>query len=397
MLKSLYENDRITAKRSKEILNIIKRHNTVTRSQIIDRTGFTMSTLVRIMNQLEANGLIQVTQTLDTAMGRKPALYSIHPEAGYIIGVEISRTFSRIALMNAAMDILKSHTFGMYSNITPEIAMDRIIEWINNYTKEVSKDKLLGIGVGAVGPIDREKGIMMNPVSFSATGWENISIKNILEQKTGLPTWVEDGVDLGAVAEFQKGCGVGMEHLVYVICGVGLRLGMIINGKLYIPHRGRNETFGHMTVKLDGHECSCGKKGCIESYVSFTAILDEFISEIKHGKSSVILEKIDFDLSSLTFDMFCEAAAMDDPLANKIIQRTASYLAAGLINVNNLLRPDIIVVGGVLIRKCRKLFDLACNIFEFEIGRNNILSMGCFGEDAVMAGAGSMVLDHYLK
>jgi predicted NBD/HSP70 family sugar kinase len=95
--------------------------------------------------------------------------------------------------------------------------------------------------------------------------------------------------------------------------------------------------------------------------------------------------------------MFCEAAAMDDPLANKIIQRTASYLAAGLINVNNLLRPDIIVVGGVLIRKCRKLFDLACNIFEHEIGRNNILSMGCFGEDAVMAGAGSMVLDHYLK
>ena len=397
MLKSFYENDRIIAKRCKEILNIIKRHNIVTRSQIIEKTGFTMSTLVRIMNQLEAKGLIRITETLDTAMGRKPALYSIHPDAGYIIGVEISRTFSRIALMNAAMEILKSHTFGMYSNITPEIAMDRIIEWINIYTNDIPKDKLLGIGVGAVGPIDREKGNMMNPVSFPASGWENISIKNILEQKTGLPTWVEDGVDLGAVAEFQKGCGIGMENLVYVICGVGLRLGMIINGKLYTSSRGRDETFGHMTIKLDGHKCSCGRKGCIESYISFAAILDEFILEIKHGKSSAILQKIDFDLSSLNFDLFCEAVAMDDPLANEIIQRTASYLAAGLINVNHLLRPDVIVVGGVLIRKCRKLFDLVCSKFEQEVGRNNILSMGFFEEDAVMVGAGSMVLDHYLK
>ncbi|AGC67748.1 xylose repressor XylR [Thermoclostridium stercorarium subsp. stercorarium DSM 8532] len=380
------------SKNCKQIYQYIYRYGAVTRSEIERHTGFPMSTLVRAMNSLESNGLIYASETGESELGRKPRIYRICPDAGYIIAVDITRTYTQVALLDLELNILNSRTFGMYSSNTPDETIGRIIEIINEFISPLDKGKILGIGLGVVGPVDKENGVILNPEHFSASGWKNVSIKKILQEKTGFPVYIDDGANAAVLAEFRKGCGRHHHNIAYLIAGVGLRLGIIVNGKLLE----RQTYFGHTVIDKNGKDCICGKKGCLEEYFSLNVLLEEFIDEIKKGKSSIILEKVDYDLSSISFDHFCEAAKSGDVLANDILRKAAGNLAVGLGNLICILNPEIIVLGGTVFRKCPQLKTYV----ESEVSKHcpsTVFSNGELGENAVIIGAGSLVLEDYIE
>jgi len=378
-------------KNCKQIYQYIYRCGAVTRSEIERHTGFPMSTLVRAMNNLENNGLIYASETGESELGRKPRLYRICPDAGFIIAIDITRTYTQVALLNLELKILNSKTFGMYSGNTPDETIGRIIKIINEFISSIDRDKILGIGLGVVGPVDRERGMILNPEHFVASGWKNVSIKKILQEETGFPVYIDDGANAAVLAEYRKGCGRQYQNIAYLIAGVGLRLGIIVNGKLLE----QNTSFGHITVERNGNSCICGKKGCLEGYFSLNVLLDEYIEEIKKGRQSVILEKVDYDLNSITFDHFCEAVKSGDILANEILRKAAGYLSIGLGNLICILNPEIIVLGGTIFRKCPQLSTYVENMFSGYCS-STVFSRGELGENAVIIGAGTLVLEDYI-
>ncbi|VBB09830.1 Hypothetical protein LUCI_5128 [Lucifera butyrica] len=375
----------------------IREHEPVSKAKLREITDFKLSTLTRAMDRLIAAELIYAADIGESSGGRKPLLFRINPAAGYIVGVDISRTYTRVALMDLKLTILKSGTFGMFTENTPEETLNKIGRMIDEFTIGIDRKRLLGVGVGAVGPVDRERGIILNPVNFPAAGWENVSIKKILEEKTGLVTLVENGANAAVLGEYRQGCGRGLDNMAYIIAGVGVRLGVIANNKLVNANEG---SFGHTVIDREGRKCSCGGQGCVEAYISLKSVLTCFIDAIKQGRYSPLVERVDYDLTAITLDAVCTAAEEGDPLALEVLAEAAGHFAVAVANLANILNPRLIILGGLLVKKSRAFYETTVKLARERFCRINGIqlefSRGTLGDDVIVTGAGSIVLDSYL-
>lgn len=400
MLQSIRYSDNKKYNDYFRILRAIYDNEPVSKLQLKKITGLKHSTLVRIVTWFLDNGAVCLADTGESTGGRKPALYGICPEAGYIIGVDIARMYTKVALMDFRCNVIKSEVFGMFEESTCNQTINRICSVIDDFRTGIDNSKIIGIGVGMVGPIDKEKGIIVNPANFSGSGWEFVALKELIKGKTGLPVFMDNGVNTAALAEYRSLGVKNISNLVYVTAGIGQRLGIICNGKL-LNNPGRDEgSFGHLTVEKNGKHCYCGNTGCLEAYVSIPSLMDNCKNEIRNGRQSSILEKTDYDLSMMSFDMFCKAAEENDELVNEIINGAAEYFSTAIADMVKILNPEIVILGGPLVQKCKKLLDLTLGIVKDKVqtysSSNTAFSAGNLTEHAAVVGAGYLVLDHFL-
>ncbi|WP_010243438.1 ROK family transcriptional regulator [Acetivibrio cellulolyticus] len=385
----------------KKIFNLIRYNDSVTKSKLVSLSGYKLSTLNRIINDLMSSGLVKIVDTGISTGGRKPLLYSIDLNAGYIIGVEITRMYTRLALMDMDCNILRAEAFGMFRDSTPEKTVKKISSLVSDFCKDIESSKILGIGIGAIGPLDHNKGVILNPANFPNDKWKNIPIKDMIEEHTKLPTLVENGVNAGAFGEYIKGSGKNFNNIAYITAGVGLRLGLVSNGKHVRNLNNYSGGFGHLKIDTAGPICYCGHSGCLETFVSVPAVLSAFKNEICKGRSSKALQKVEFDISAINLDTFLDAVESHDLLANEILENTASYMSKGLLAIENILAPDLIILGGPLFRKCDRLFHLTVNMTMKNIQKCSQptiqFSKETLGENAVVTGVGGLLLDYYLK
>lgn len=385
-----------TIENGKKLYNYIYHNFPVSKSKLKELSGFTLTTLNRAMDLLIEENLIYVSNVGESSGGRKPALYSINIHSGYIIGIDISRTYTKVTLMDLGLNILKSVTLGMFSKSMPEDILDKIEDIINSFYKKFPKEKILGIGIGAVGPIDSENGTILNPSGFLADGWRNIEIKKILEKKTGLITVLQGGANAAVLGEHIKGVGKNLDNIAYISLGIGIRLGVIHNNEIFSTSN--EDAFGHIIIDFKGRKCLCGKKGCLDAYVSINAILDRFKEAIEAGEYSRLTEEIEYDLSEINIDNFLKAAENGDRLALKIVDETAEYLSAAISNLINILNSKLIIMGGPLINKSSILYDRTLQ--KITDNANEVkaaFSKGLLKDNAIVTGATSEVLEYYLK
>lgn len=396
MFKDFKKPKNKTIENSKKLYNCIYNNYPISKSKLKTISGFTLTTLNRAMDLLLNENLIYVSNIGDSNGGRKPSLYSINPAYAYIIGIDISRTYTKITLMDLELNILKSNTFGMFSQNTPEYTLNKIRNIINNFCKDFDKEKILGIGVGTVGPIDAKNGIILNPSNFPAPGWQNISITNYLTEKTGLITILESGANAAVLGEHIKGAGKNSANTVYINLGVGIRLGIIHNNKIF--NNIDEGAFGHMIINVDGKKCSCGKNGCLEAYVSIKSILDSFKEASANGTPSKLIEEVQYDLSQINIDNFSNAVRNNDLLTVKTIDNAAKYLSTAIINLINILNSELVILGGPLITKCDALYTRTAAETYKNLAREKIsFSKGTLNSNAIVIGAASKILTYYLK
>ena len=384
----------------KNILSLIRKHSPITKGQLEQLAGLKLPTLNRIVNILLEEKVIQASDTGESSGGRKPLLFSLAPSSGYIIGVDISRTYTKVALMDMSCKIIKSEVFGMFQTSTPVFTMSRVTDIIFDFTTDIDKSKLLGIGVGVPGPLNKEKGLLLNTMNFPAEGWNNVSIKDKLEEATGLLVFVENGANLAALGEYCSGSGKSFDTLAYVISGVGLRLGIVAEGNLVSPSLNDETAFGRTVINADSHLDETTSCGVLESYVSIGSVLERFISSIRKGKHSIALQKVDYDISSINFNTFCDAANTGDELALEVLQHTAKYYSIGLTNLIYILNPNLIILGGPLMTRCISFYAIILDILEQKLKTFSSTSVrfskGSLAEDAIVVGAANLVLDYYL-
>lgn len=383
------------------VYRTIREKQPVSKQQLKILTGLKLTTLVRIMNRLMEAGLISVKETGVSSGGRKPLLYSTNPLAGYVIGVNIARVYTRVALLDMDCNIIKQNTFGMFEGDTGENTLEKICLLIDSMCCGIDKKNILGIGVGSVGPIDRVKGIILNPPNFPAKGWVNVRVKEELEKRTGLTTILENGVNAAALAEYRSGYFKDYGSLVSIIAGIGLRLGIVANHRLMNNPYSRQGSFGHSIIEPNGKPCYCGNKGCLEAYASIPAIMNEFVSRMKAGAASSAAGIAGADPSGISFDAFCEAVDHNDPLAVEIAGNAADSFAMGLSNVINIVNPELVILGGPLIKRCTLFYSRSVEAVKDRFNNNYTyktpISLGNLGDNAAVIGGGHLVLDYYLN
>jgi predicted NBD/HSP70 family sugar kinase len=388
------------SKDAKNIFSTIQKRGPISKNELLDITGLKLTTLNRIMEPLEELKLVIEYGIGESSGGRKPVLFDVNPNLYYVVGVDLSRTYTQITIVNMKMKILFKDKFDMDESCTPqktvEIISGIILESLNKLS--IKKDAVLGIGVGAVGPLDRESGILINPVNFIAEGWSNVPIKNMLYEKLDLPIIIDNGANTAVIAEYFFGVGRGYKNIAYFNCGVGIRTGAITSDAIIRTINDAEDCFAHMTIDVDGEQCVCGNFGCVEAYSSIHSIVKKFIAEIKKGRRSIISNPLE-DINYLDI---CSAAENNDELAKEVIYNAATSFGVGLANYINLLNPRMIILSGPLINHSSLFYEtckeIAYKKYYLNDSKNVVFSKeGSFKEDAISIGGAAVIIESILN
>jgi len=219
----------------------------------------------------------------------------------------------------------------------------------------VALSQLYGISIAAAGAIDAPRGIIT--LSPNLPGWRDIPLRDIIRERLGIKTWLINDTNAAALAEHQLGAGQGIKNLLYLTVGTGIGGAVILGGRLYTGASGSAGEIGHMTIDANGLRCKCGNIGCLETLASGTAVAREAIRRVSRGEGSSLSEIVAGRIGSITAEHVAMAAWDGDCLALDVINKAATYLGVGLVNLVNIFNPEMIIIGGGL----AKMGDLLLN------------------------------------
>ncbi|MBZ9686496.1 ROK family transcriptional regulator [Clostridium estertheticum] len=379
--------------RDLEILNIIQKRGPITKKNLHIVANIKLTTLNRIMKTLKDKKVIVEYGESKSTGGRKAVEYDVSQADFYAIGIDISRTYVKLILTNMKLSVLKKEEFIMDESYSPEKTVEKIILTIEQMLSDlnIKKDEVLGIGLGTVGPIDREKGIILNPKSFFNSNWVNVPIKAMLEERLKIPCFIDNGANTAVLGEYLYGKGKKIKSIAYIHCGIGLRSAIIRDGIIIRSMNDREDAFAHMIVELNGEECYCGNCGCIESYSSIDSILKKINSKTKYN-NKLINEK--------NYSEKLKVELQNNDIAIEVVNHSAEILGIGLSNLVRLLNPELVILSGPLIMNFENYYEKSIESFRNINHRDNRVMFskgGKFEEDIIAIGAAAMVMEGYLK
>ncbi len=188
-------------------------------------------------------------------------------------------------------------------------------------------ERVRALAVGSPGPIDLKRGVLVNPPNLR--GWRNVPLRDMLAEVTGAKVLLENDANLAGLGEFHQGAGRGSRNMVYITWSTGVGSGLIVEGKLYRGSHGTAGEFGHTIIDPTGPLCTCGQRGCLEQLAAGHGIAAQA------GKPAL--------------EVFA-AAGRGDPQAKMIVTKAAVHMGLGLINITNVMDPDLIVIGGGIVQ-----------------------------------------------
>ncbi len=344
MIKPFLEGDLTKNQNLKKVYLLIHEHGPITQLDLLEMTKLNQTTLFRIIGRLHKDRLIVECGYGESNGGRPPVLYRVNERLGYIVSVQINRMFTRIRLHNLKYEVLDDVTFTMTKHDTPPVVIDKIREAIQRFFDQfqIHQDDLLGIGIGAVGPLDLSRGIILDPEPFVAPGWMNVPIVNEIQKHFSVKVMLENGGTLAALGEY-KGNYSGYRNILCSISSWGIGCGVISNGEMVRAHNGNDGLFGHIVVNIEGKMCKCGKRGCLLAYTSLYSILDELNNES-------MTRKWDLNWARENTIRFVEDLNQHRGVTREAMMRSAYYYGVGISNIINLLETEVAILSGPAIQ-----------------------------------------------
>ncbi len=253
----------------------------------------------------------------------------------------------------------------------------------------IKKTELAGIGIGSPGPLDLNKGTIIQTANL---GWVNAPLKETLEKAFSCPVVVLNDVDAGVYGEYVFGAGKGARCLIGIFPGTGIGGGCVYEGLLI---RGQTQSVmevGHMQVMPKGPLCGCGQRGCLEALASRLAISAAAAQACYRGEAPHLMELAGSDLNNIRSGTLKESIEAGDTVIEIILRRAARWIGVGVANLINLMGPDRIVLGGGLVEAMPELF---CEEVLKSARKNTMLSFvdtftvnaAKLGDDATVLGA----------
>jgi len=248
--------------------------------------------------------------------------------------------------------------------------------------------KPAGLGIASAGAIDPNDGSV-----FAATdnlpGWAGFELRRCAEEQFGLPTWVVNDAHAAVLAELYFGLGRSLSDFVAVTIGTGIGGGVVCGRKLLSGQYGFAGTIGHQVIRQGGRQCNCGRRGCLEAYVSTAALIREY-----QERAGEIDDRESFDDAALALHIN-ELARFGSPAAVGAYEAVAEYLAEGVANIFNLFDPEAVLISGGLIEGqpqfVASVAEKVPSLLHFGAKRKPIVKAASSGRFAGVQGAASLV------
>ncbi len=266
-----------------------------------------------------------------------------------LVGIDLGGTFIKTALVSRDGAIIQKVEVPTEGEKGPDGVIANICRSV-----EIAVDScgmpikaVQAIGIGSPGPINTRDGIVCRAINIP--GWLHIRLRDRVSQVFGIPANLENDANAAAYGEYWKGAGKGSRIMVAYTLGTGVGGGIIIHGKLL---RGTSDVageLGHIPIIPDGDLCSCGAHGCLEAYASATAVVKRTGRRLDAGEPSILSDWIARG-QILTSRLVDEARLAGDALAADIMRETGVFLGVGITGIVNAVNPDIVVVGGGMMK-----------------------------------------------
>lgn len=215
------------------------------------------------------------------------------------------------------------------------------------------ENKIAGIGLGSPGTLDIQNGIVNYANNL---GWENLHVADIFHEILPYPVRLTNDANAASLGEAKFGAGKSYESIIMLTLGTGVGGGIILNGKLYEGNEGKGAELGHSVIVVDGEQCTCGRKGCLETYASATALIRETKKAMLSHKRS-LMWKVCPDIDLVGGKVPFDAAKQGDKIAIEVLDNYIKYLGEGILNFCNIFRPNAIVLSGGIANAGDYLFD----------------------------------------
>jgi glucokinase len=263
---------------------------------------------------------------------------------------------------------------------------------------KIEKRTVGGIGVGAPGWVEHDKGIVRELTNIP--DWEDVPLAQRLEEGTGLKSFVDNDANAMALAELHYGAGRGHRNIVCLTLGTGVGGAVVINGEVFRGAHGLAGEIGHITLDLEGPECACGGRGCLENYVGNRFIVENAVKRLEQdsqgAQGALLLNMAGGDPKKITPKMLSEAAYKGDTIAIKVWHETGRYIGIALAGLVNLLNPECFIIGGGVAKAGAILFDEMRKTMESlamnDLGKETPILEAQLSADAGIIGAATLAM-----
>ena len=360
---------------------------------------FNVSTpkIITLVNELIHDGIIKDNGKVDSTGGRRASVYGLAAEAGFFIGVDIKRDYINIGLLDFKKNLvtLKEHIPYKLEN-TPA-SFQALLKCIKQFITEipVRKNKILGIGINLSGRVNHANGY-----SYSYFHFQEEPLTSIIESELNIRTFLENDSRAMAYGEFCCGSVQNEKNVLFVNMDYGIGLGVLIDGKVYYGKSGFSGEFGHIPFFNNEIICHCGKKGCLETEASGSALLRIFKEKVETGSSSQLVKKFK-KLDEIKLRDLIDAAHNEDMLCIDLIAQIGEKIGRGLGVLINIFNPELVILGGILAETddyIRLPIKSALNKYSLSLVNNDSqLRISKLGEKAGVIGGCLMARDKVFK
>jgi predicted NBD/HSP70 family sugar kinase len=347
-MKTTINHEVMRSNNKRFILDIIRKDGPLSKKEIADRLRVSITSVTTFINELLAEALIVTGGAAKSTGGRKSELFQANPDAFHVAAIDIQVDRLLVMLLNSNGAILEKEQLDLDATDEWSVAarLKTALESLCQKTR-IPVANLAGLGVGVPGIVNP----VTNRIDFAPNlGWKNVDLAALLGNNLP-PLVIENEANAAVIGETHWGVAQGVGNVIYVSIGIGLGAGLILNRQLYRgPNRLAGE-FGHMTIEQNGLPCRCGNRGCWEVYASNEATLRRY--EAYSGSKPP------------NYEEFLKLFETGDPLAKLAMEETVRYLGLGLANLINGLNPEMIILGGGIVRVKQHIYaDLLKNIKE---------------------------------
>jgi predicted NBD/HSP70 family sugar kinase len=360
------------------------------RQELGAATGLSAASVTNVIRELIDEGVVIETGLAESDGGRPRAMLGMNPRYGYVIGVDIGETRTRVELFDLTMTERAKAEYPLDRAAEHDVAVvvGQIASGLDTVLAEsgIDRDDILGVGVGVPGIIERGPEVLVHGQTY---GWDAVPLGKLLRARTDLPLRFDNGAKTMGRAELWFGAGRGARNAVMVLVGSGVGASLISGGATYQGATSSAAEFGHVTVAVGGRKCRCGASGCLEAYAGAAAILERYGRPMAADDQELALAEL-------------IGAADTSSRADGVLGETAEYLGAGIGSLINLFNPEQVILGGWagLLLGARLLPEIRESARRHSLRHlfaATSIDLGQLGPGAVARGAATLPMENFLN
>lgn len=277
-----------------------------------------------------------------TLNGKAKIILTTNNQKKYYAGIDLGGTFVKGGIVDEDGNLLVNDKIPTGKDRPFEEIAEDMANLVLTLCKRANVE-IESVGVGSPGTVDSKNGVI---VYSNNIAWENVPLGPAISKRLQKPVYVTNDANAAALGESFVGAGKAYKDVMFITLGTGVGGGIILNGTLFEGNKSAGAEIGHMVIRTNGEKCTCGRKGCFETYASATALIRQTKKAMLKNKDSLLWEICNGDINEVNGKTVFDGLEQADKTSKTVIKNYVSYLAEGICNLANIFRPEIVLLGG---------------------------------------------------